>query len=101
MKVYLLINDEGKFKIGFTDRDTQKRIKELNTGSHLGMRVVEEYESINAREIETTLHRLHRSNRIRLEWFDLSDGEVFDFKNRCRQIDNNINYLKENNTWQK
>ena len=96
MKVYLLINEEGKYKIGFTDRDTQTRIKELQTGSHSEMRVVHEYESVNARQIETTLHRLHRSNRIRLEWFDLNDDEVFDFIKKCRQIDYNINYLQNN-----
>jgi len=96
MKVYLLINEEGKFKIGFTDRDIQVRIKELQTGSHSEIRVVHEYESDNARQIETTLHRIHSSNRIRLEWFDLTDDQVFEFTIKCRQIDYNINYLKNN-----
>lgn len=96
MKVYLLINEEGKYKIGFTDRTTNKRIKELQTGSHSAMTVVQEYESKNARQIETILHRWHRSKRISGEWFDLTNEDVQDFKNRCAKIDFNINYLEEN-----
>jgi ABC-type iron transport system FetAB ATPase subunit len=96
MKVYLLVNGEGKFKIGFTERTTEKRIKELQTGSHSEMHVLQEYESNNARQIETILHRFLRSKRISGEWFELTNEEVFDFKNRCKKIDENLTYLKEN-----
>jgi len=96
MKVYLLINEEGKYKIGFTERETKKRIKELQTGSPSEMRVVQEYESDNARKIETILHRFLRSKRISGEWFELTNEEVADFKNRCAKIDYNIKFLEEN-----
>lgn len=96
MKVYLLINEENRYKIGYTDRTTQKRIKELQTGSPSEMRVIQEYESDNAKQIETILHRLHKSKRISGEWFALTNEEVLDFKNSCSKIDYNINFLKEN-----
>lgn len=96
MKVYLLINDEGKYKIGFTERNIKKRIKELQTGSPSEMRVVQEYESDNARKIETIMHRSFRSKRINGEWFDLTNEEVADFSNRCAKIDKNLKFLEEN-----
>lgn len=96
MKVYLLINGEGKFKIGFTERNIQKRIKELQTGSHSEMHVVQEYESDNARQIETIMHRQFRSKRISGEWFELTNEEVFDFSNRCKKIDTNLKFLRDN-----
>ena len=96
MKVYLLVNDEDKYKIGFTERDTKKRIKELQTGSHSEMRVICEYESKNARKIETILHRFLRSKRISGEWFELSNEDVSTSKDRCAKIDFNIDYLEKN-----
>lgn len=96
MKVYLLINDEGKYKIGFTDRATKKRIKELQTGSPSEMRVIQEYESKNAKQIETIMHRIHKSKRISGEWFELTTEEVKNFQHNCAKIDHNLNFLKEN-----
>jgi len=96
MKVYLLINDEGKYKIGFSERKIEKRIKELQTGSHSEIRVVQEYETDNARQVETIMHRFFRSKRISGEWFELTLDEAADFKSRCAKIDTNIKYLKEN-----
>jgi hypothetical protein len=96
MKVYLIINEEGKYKIGFSSREIKKRIKELQTGSHSAMHVVQEYESDNARQIETIMHRSLRSKRISGEWFELTDEEALDFTNRCKKIDDNITYLKDN-----
>lgn len=96
MIVYLLVNAENKYKIGFTNRDVQKRIKELQVGSPSEIRVVREYETPNARQIETILHRFMKSQRISGEWFDLSESEVFGFVDRCKQIDFNLKYLEEN-----
>ena len=78
MKVYLLVNEEEKYKIGFTNRDINKRIKELQVGSSSEMRVVHEYESDYARQIETVLHRLYKSKRISGEWFQLTNDIVFE-----------------------
>jgi len=98
MKVYLLVNEENKYKIGFSNRDINKRIKELQVGSSSEIRVVHEYESTNARQIETVLHRIYKSNRISGEWFNLSDEKIFDFKRRCEKIDEGLritqNYKK-------
>jgi predicted GIY-YIG superfamily endonuclease len=96
MKVYLIVNEEGKYKIGFTERKTEKRIKELQTGSHSLMTVVQEYETDNARQIETIMHRFMRSKKINGEWFELTNEDVLNFKDKCAQIDTNIKYLAEN-----
>ena len=96
MKVYLLINEEGKYKVGFTSRETDDRIKELQTGSHSKMHVVQEYESINARQIETIMHRFLKSKRISGEWFELTNEEALNFTDKCKQIDFNLKYLEDN-----
>lgn len=96
MKVYLICNTENKYKIGFTERNTNKRIKELQTGSHSEMHIVQEYESTNARQIETILHRFLKSYKILGEWFSLPDDIICNFKVMCQRIDTNLNYLNEN-----
>lgn len=96
MKVYLLINEEGKYKIGYTSRKTEQRISELQTGSHSTMRVFKEYESDNAKQIETIMHRFFKSKRISGEWFELTFDEAYNFDKKCKQVDDNLIYLKEN-----
>ena len=87
MKVYMIMNDEGFYKIGFTTRTTNKRIKELLTGSSSGMIIIHEYESNNARQIESSLHNLYKSYKIQGEWFSLSNEIVSQFLSKCKVID--------------
>lgn len=96
MKVYLIINEEEKYKVGYTNRTASKRIKELQTGSSSEMSVVDEYESDNAKQIETILHRFFKSKKISGEWFNLTKDDVFDFRKTCKKIDDNLKYLTEN-----
>lgn len=94
MKVYLIINDEGFYKIGFTNRTTKKRIKELMTGSSSEMSIVYEYESNNSRQIEASLHNIYKSYKIHGEWFNLTDEIVAQFLSRCKIIDTAFNIVK-------
>lgn len=95
MKVYLLINQDGKYKIGFTDRPIEARIKELRTGSHLEIYEAKSFESKFSREIETFLHRHYKHLNIQGEWFDLSKTEVDEFVTLCLKIDQNLKYIEE------
>jgi hypothetical protein len=101
MKVYLIQNDDRKYKIGYTNRNITERIKELQTASPYILQVILEYESCNARQIETIMHKVHSSKKITGEWFDLADSDVEDFVDRCRRIDGNLEYIKQNNTYGK
>lgn len=96
MKVYLLVNNEEKYKIGYTDRDVNIRIKELQTGSHAEIHELYEYESTYAKQIETILHRMLSFNRIKGEWFNLTGEQVFGFLSLCKKIDDGLKCVNEN-----
>ncbi len=95
MKIYLITNGENQYKIGFTSRKIGKRINELQTGTHTDLFTVKEYESENARQIETILHRFYSHNKIKREWFEMSNSEVEDFIKTCSKIDYNLKFLNE------
>lgn len=97
-KVYLLrssINDSNLYKIGFTRRNIEDRVKELKTGNAADITIVSYYESKWATKIESTLHRLYDYRKVSGEWFELSDDIVDDFKDICEKLDNNFNILSE------
>lgn len=94
-KVYLIesdINNVLTYKIGRTKRKVSDRLKELNTGNAGKLTIISEYESNNSSIIETTLHKIFISNKISNEWFYNITKE--DFLQHCKQIDDNIIYLR-------
>src|SRR5690348_17030804 len=103
MYVYLLLNitpqNEEFHKIGITKRDIDKRIKELQTGNPSEIKLLREYKSKNYKKIESWLHRKYSTNKTETdnEWRVLTDEQVFNFLSDCKEIDDTINFLKENN----
>lgn len=96
-KLYLL-NAYGtnNYKIGVTSRDITNRINELQTGCPDEIILIKEYESINYKKIEKWLHRRYFIKRMEGEWFELTDDDVFNFKNTCKEIETIIESLKNN-----
>jgi len=100
-KVYLIScgSDFKRYKIGFTKRNIETRIKELRTGNSEDFKIVAIYESEFSKKIETILHRKYKMKKISGEWFNLTEDEVKCFQSECEELQKNLKFLIENNTW--
>lgn len=96
--VYLIqdLDKENSYKIGFTTRDVEKRMKELQTGTSSDLQLVESYKTEYPNLIETMLHGYFNRSRIKNEWFSLTDEEVDLFLKKCNDYENTIQVLKDN-----
>lgn len=75
--VYLL-KSAGYYKVGVTlDSSIQRRIAQLQIGNPFTIELVAKTGTIhNAYGIEKSLHSKFKDNRVRGEWFSLSDEEL-------------------------
>ena len=93
--VYLLRDDNNKYKIGITTRKSIKRLKELQTGNSEQIKVVEEFKSKWFRKIETALHNRYNTKRLKGEWFDLEKEDTQNFISECQSLHNTFQMLKD------
>jgi hypothetical protein len=77
--LYLLYS-AGYYKIGVTlDSSIHNRIKQLQTGNPNIITLVSKTgTTTNAYELEKTLHKNYKKNRVRGEWFTLNKTELKD-----------------------
>lgn len=96
-------DNEGKlyYKIGITKNNPKLRVKQLSTGSAAKLILLREYESVEYKKIERMLHRDFGGKRKEGEWFDLTDEDIFGFIDKCKEADDIIGFLKENNPFYK
>lgn len=102
MNVYLVsavFDGEKVYKIGYTRRKPEQRIKEFKTGSIVEYKLVDYYNSKWATKIEANLHHRYRNSRARGEWFYLEKEDVDNFQENCKLIDKNFTIISEQNTW--
>jgi hypothetical protein len=71
------------YKIGWTKRDPNKRLKELKTANSHDLELIHFYESKWGPRIEINLHRKFNPLKRNGEWFELSDNDVNSFKELC------------------
>lgn len=97
--VYLLgeFCDNGRYKIGITKGDVDKRIKQLQTGNSQEIYLVNKYVSENYRKIEGWLHRKYGMTRAKGEWFDLTHEQVISFTDSAKEADEIISLLLREN----
>lgn len=96
--VYLL-GDSGQdnaFKIGMTRGLIEKRIKELQTGNGEELYLVDFYETNYPFFMERLLHNKLFPKQKKNEWFNLSSSDIINFKQYCREIDEQADALKTN-----
>lgn len=87
---------ETVYKIGYTrNKDTKKRIKNLQTGNKNKIICVDLFETKHGRSVETTLHNLYSYKRLGGEWFDLELVDVVNFKQNCGKIEDNLALLDD------
>lgn len=99
MGVVYLLGDwekDGLYKIGFTRGDVHKRIKKLQTGNGGEIYLVKQYESDLPTVMEKMLHDKFFNQRVKNEWFELSDEDVKNFEKTCNVIADIIESLKDN-----
>jgi hypothetical protein len=102
--VYLLlqIDSDGleSHKIGITKNDPNKRVKQLQTGNPNKISLLRSYESKNYLKVERWLHRKHSGSKTEAknEWRTLTDEQVFSFHDDCKEADDNIQFLLDNNS---
>jgi hypothetical protein len=94
--VYLIQSLENSYyKIGISIHP-RKRVKELQTGNHSPLKLVETYRSEHANLIERALQARYSHLRREGEWFEMSVENEILFVNECRRIEENLVFLKEN-----
>lgn len=84
------------YKIGYTSRTSEKRLKEFKTGNR-GIELKKEFKSEYAKRIETTLHNIFSGKRVGGEWFKLTDDDFFEFTTNCERIESNFKLLEQSN----
>ena len=102
MNVYLIcseIGDEKLYKIGFTRRKIEDRIKEFETGNGSNIFIIDSYKSIWATKIESRLHKMFKNKKIRGEWFNLDENDILKFNSHCELLHNNFEIISTQNTY--
>ena len=101
--VYLILEVDShgfeSHKIGITNRDVNKRLRELQTGNSNKLSVLKCYESKNYNKVEGMLHAKYsyKQTLSMNEFFKLSDDEVIKFLDTCKKLDETITLLLNNN----
>lgn len=104
MKTIYLIKSESQmgdlsYKIGITGRDPIKRLKELQTGTSSDLKVLYTFKSNFGTLLESSLHKHYNIDKIRGEWFTITNEELEKFLNVCYKIENNLKILHEENSY--
>ena len=100
--VYLIcaeIGDEKVYKVGYTRRSPEQRIKEFKTGNASDFYVVDSFKSKWGTKIESVLKKTYNKYNINGEWFILPDSEVADFNSRCFELHDTFEFLSNNNSY--
>lgn len=92
-KIYLLKEPTGNYKIGFTKRKVEQRIKELETGNPGHFEIVHVFETKHNRKIETALHNLYKHKHVNREYYNLDESDVDIFLERCSNIEKGYDAL--------
>jgi hypothetical protein len=99
-RVYLISAElEGTvcYKIGYTKRSPEERIKELKIGNASELTIVDIFESKWGTQIESRLHKIFNHNKISGEWFYLDESDIKKFKEICELTHSNLEMLAESN----
>ena len=105
--VYLLlqtdIDGHESHKIGISKNDPKLRVKQLQTGNPNKISLLNHYMSLNYLKVEQWLHRKYSTSKseAKNEWRILTNEQVFSFIDDCKEADENIKFLLENNSFYK
>lgn len=96
MIVYIVkIESERKYKIGYTKRKLEKRLKELQTGCPDVIEPVWYFKSKYVTKLESYLHRQFKDKKIEGEWFLLENEDIDNIKRECVNFEKRVDFLME------
>ena len=87
--------ENSNYKIGIS-KHPAKRLLQLQTGNSSQLKLIDTYQSEYVHQIEKTLHRRYEHLHTEGEWFYMGINNEINFKNECKQIEENIIILKKN-----
>jgi hypothetical protein len=102
INVYLIsaeTNGKKLYKIGYTKRKVEERIKEFKTGNTAVFSIIEVFNSKWGTKIEASLHRQFYTKKVGGEWFDLDVNDLNNYLNLCEQLHNNFEIIENQNTY--
>jgi hypothetical protein len=97
-KVYLL-HCGGRYKIGYTRKSIEQRIKQMKTGNSLDFNLISYFESKWGTKIESHLHRKYKNKKVSGEWFELDENEILTFDLECQMWHDVLEDIDKNSTW--
>jgi hypothetical protein len=97
-KVYL-IECDNRYKIGYTRKSIEQRIKQMQTGNSKSFNLVSAFESKWGTRIESHLHRRYKNKKVSGEWFELSEEDILTFEIQCQDWHNVMEDITNNSTW--
>jgi hypothetical protein len=101
--VYLLleVDKDGneRHKIGFSKNDPQKRQKQIQTGNSNVISVLNQFQTSNYKHVEKWLHRKYSQQKTEAEneWFTLTNEQVGNFIETCKEVDKTVTFMRDNN----
>lgn len=95
MKIYLLTDNEGLYKIGRSN-NVKKRLVNIQVGNPKKLEILYEVEAKAI--VETILKRQHKQKRTSGEWFMLEPIDVLNFVRDCEELDEQLQFIKNNST---
>ncbi len=79
--IYLIRAENGLVKIGLGE-SPKKRLSQAQSSSPIRLELIHMASVDNAEEVEKSLHQLYAAKRSHGEWFQLTEDDVSDIKNR-------------------
>jgi hypothetical protein len=92
--VYFIKDNSNQVKIGYTKRNTKKRLRELNSPN---LSIIFEYETKYPAQLEKALHFRFKNYNIEREWFNLNDFTLDEMKKICYTLNEGISSINERN----
>ena len=97
--VYLITerDNEKYYKIGCTKKqDIEERRKELQTGNSSELQIIHHFNTSEPYKLEKMLHQFYANKNKINEWYELSNEEVLNFLEVCKNYQNIIESLNDN-----
>lgn len=95
--VYLICDPQNDlYKIGVTRSLESNRIKKLQTGNPTELHIVNIYKCEYPFRMEKMLHTRYTLKHWLNEWYQLDLNDIVHFIDTCKQVEYEINSLKDN-----
>lgn len=94
MGIYLISDQEGKYKIGVS-KNPKQRIKSHQTGNGSSLLLLFYIETRIPYKIETVLKKHFKNKKTKGEWFILEENEISEFPGLVKRIEKNLLFIME------